>query len=262
MSHYSNFFLYDIEALTNLGLSYKRKYKKAKPFVHCVIDNFLPADLAEHYLSLFPNVSSEIWQPLSSTNAVNQPNKLQLGNAYRLKKALPEIGGCLNHFNSFAFLNFLTTLTGIKYLLPDPYLNGGGFHQILKNGKLNLHTDFNHLENLGLYRRLNVLLYLNKNWETSYCGQLMLQSALDKNDRVEIEPVFNRLVIFETTKRTIHGHPIPLSCPQTITRKSIALYYYTTKPNPRDIYNNNTEWIAGLMDRKNTAMQSIRKLFR
>ena len=43
----------------------------------------------------------------------------------------------------------------------------------------------------------------------------------------KVLPVFNRMMIFGTTDFTYHGHPDPLQCPEGMTRKSLALYYFS-----------------------------------
>jgi Rps23 Pro-64 3,4-dihydroxylase Tpa1-like proline 4-hydroxylase len=68
------------------------------------------------------------------------------------------------------FIDFLETLTGITGLLPDPHLWGGGLHQIQRGGFLKVHADFNRHERLDLDRRLNLLVYLNKDWKEEYGG--------------------------------------------------------------------------------------------
>ena len=43
----------------------------------------------------------------------------------------------------------------------------------------------------------------------------------------KILPTFNKLVIFNTTDYTYHGVPDPINCPSDMTRKSLALYYFS-----------------------------------
>jgi hypothetical protein len=43
----------------------------------------------------------------------------------------------------------------------------------------------------------------------------------------KISPISNRIVMFNIDMAP-HGHPHPLQCPEEITRKSLALYYYNT----------------------------------
>jgi hypothetical protein len=40
-------------------------------------------------------------------------------------------------------------------------------------------------------------------------------------------PIFNKMIIFNVTDNSFHGHPDALNCPEDISRKSIALYFYT-----------------------------------
>jgi hypothetical protein len=115
-------------------------------------------------------------------------------------------------------------------------------HQILSGGKLAIHADSNVLAPSDVYRRINVLLYLNKNWKPEYCGNLELWDEALHGCVQSIAPLFNRLVIFGTNKKSFHGHPIPLNTPPEITRKSIALYYYTAKAAPDEAYDDQIDW--------------------
>jgi Rps23 Pro-64 3,4-dihydroxylase Tpa1-like proline 4-hydroxylase len=133
----------------------------------------------------------------------------------------------LAQFNSAAFLDFLKELTGIAALIPDPYFEGGGMHQIVRGGHLNVHVDFNRHPLTGLDRRLNVLLYLNRDWQVQWGGAFELWSGDGEQMVKRVPPLFNRLVVFSTTEISYHGHPHPLACPEDRTRRSLALYYYS-----------------------------------
>jgi Rps23 Pro-64 3,4-dihydroxylase Tpa1-like proline 4-hydroxylase len=121
------------------------------------------------------------------------------------------------------FLQWLERTTGEQHLLPDPYLFGGGLHRIERGGSLGMHIDFNY-HGIGLYRRLNLLLYLN-DWREEWGGHLSLAG------KKKIAPQANTMVVFTTDDESWHGHPQPLECPEGTFRDSIALYYYSaTKP--------------------------------
>ena len=91
-----------------------------------------------------------------------------------------------------------------------------------------MHADFNHHGPLNLERRINVLIYLNRDWQDDYGGQLELWET-DMSARVaSFSPIANRCVIFTTTQDSMHGNPEPVAHPDGVTRKSIALYYYTS----------------------------------
>jgi hypothetical protein len=112
-------------------------------------------------------------------------------------------------------------------LISDPCFEGGGLHQIPRGGKLGIHADFNKHRRFGLDRRLNVILYLNKDWRDEYGGHLELWNRDVTRCEAKILPLYNRLAVFGTTDFTFHGHPDPLQCPEGMTRKSLALYYFT-----------------------------------
>jgi hypothetical protein len=104
---------------------------------------------------------------------------------------------------------------------------GGGFHEITRGGRLGVHADFRINDQLHLQRRLNMLIYLNPDWQDEWKGQLELWSRDMAQCVRRVTPMLNRCVVFNTDADTWHGHPDPLLTPDGVTRKSIALYYYT-----------------------------------
>jgi hypothetical protein len=142
-------------------------------------------------------------------------------------------------------LQFLEGISGIPALLPDPYFVGGGFHETSRGGKLGIHADFRINEQLHLHRRMNVIVYLNPAWDDSYSGHLELWDRQMKACVSSVAPVLNRCVIFNTDADSFHGHPDPLTTPDGVSRRSMALYYYTAS---REIYkevpNNSTIYHA------------------
>jgi hypothetical protein len=69
------------------------------------------------------------------------------GARYRTLLVAPLL---LYHFNSITFLEFLSNVTGIENLLPDPSFEGGGLRQIVRGGKLGIHAGFNKHGNYAL----------------------------------------------------------------------------------------------------------------
>jgi hypothetical protein len=204
-------------------------YESARPFAHVVLDDFLPEAHARWLSDHFPGPEHPVWLDWRRRSG-HQYGKQGPGNADRFDSLEPEFELALQQFNSHRFLRHLEKLTGVEHLLPDPYFKGGGMHQILPEGFLDVHTDFNENQQLQLVRRLNVLIYLNEGWQPGWGGELELWngpketgSAVDK-----IAPLYNRCVIFSTDKTSFHGHPSPWSPPHGRTRRSIALYYYTS----------------------------------
>lgn len=235
-------FAFQTAPLQSLAKKLSDGYRNADPFPHVVIDDFMEIQAAERLLKAFPGRNSPIWLDWRDRDAVHQPKKLGIGHAERLIGVSPWLQNALDAFNSYPFLSFLERLTGIGKLLPDPYFHGGGLHQILSGGKLDVHADFNDLSALDLFRRINVLFYLNKSWKPEYQGNLELWDADMTECRRKVAPIFNRMVIFNTDKSSFHGHPAPLNTPEHVTRKSLALYYYTARPAPGHRYDETTDW--------------------
>jgi hypothetical protein len=210
----------DPEVLWRRAHDLRDRYRNAKPFPHIAIDDFFPAPVVDAALAEFPKPGDIEWQRFQNTREV----KL----ACRDERLLGEvIRGLIWEMNSQVFLRFLEILTGIENLIPDPQLSGGGMHQIVRGGQLGMHVDFNKHGAYQLDRRLNLLLYLNKDWREEYGGHLELWNEDMSRCEQRILPVFNRVALFSTTEKSWHGHPNPLACPEGWSRKSIALYYYT-----------------------------------
>lgn len=198
----------------------RAQYQSASPFPHIVIDNLFPDGLLEAVLAGFPGPGDIPWQQFESATE----KKLGWVHSAPLPRDLKDF---LVEMNAPRVLQFLEALTGIEGLIPDPYYGGAGPHQIVRGGFLKVHADFNWHPLLKLDRRLNLLVYLNKDWEEQYGGHLELwDTAMTRAER-KILPVFNRTVVFSTTDFSYHGHPHPLACPEGRTRKSVSFYYYS-----------------------------------
>jgi len=199
-------------------------FAAARPFPHAVIDDLFADDVLERILAEFPAPESGDWkryQDVAQRKLEANPGVVEQFEFGQVTRQL------LYELNAAPFLRFLESLTGIRGLISDPYYWGGGLHQIQSGGLLKVHADFNLHPTLKINRRLNVLVYLNKSWKEEYGGHLELWDRDMTRRERKILPIFNRLVVFNTTDFSYHGHPDPLSCPADTSRKSIALYSYT-----------------------------------
>lgn len=210
----------DYNELLASGHNAHAAYCAAEPYPHICLDNFLDAGLVSRVAAEFPELGGK------GDIRFNDPNQLKLASRgeYRFGPVTKEL---VHFLNSHPFLEFLSALTGITALIPDPYFSGGGMHEIRRGGFLKIHADFSRHPDLQLDRRINLLLYLNEHWEESYGGHFELWDREMKRCVTKFLPVFNRMVIFNTTDHSYHGHPDPLVCPEDRSRRSIALYYYT-----------------------------------
>lgn len=216
-----NFLKTSVEDLIEFGTQKHEEYANAHPFPNIYFDNFFNEDSLRKVLAEFPE--------LGKKGDIHYENPNESKYASKGEFRFGPHSKALAHFmNSQPFLMFLQNLTGIKEaLVPDPYFEGGGFHQIKSGGYLKVHVDFHKHKLMGLDRRINVLVYLNENWKEEYGGHFELWERDMSKCAVRIAPLFNRMAIFSTTDYSWHGHPDKLTCPPDRSRKSMALYYYT-----------------------------------
>ena len=227
---------------------YSNSYKNGDPFPNVAIENFFQEDYLNRVLAEFPN--------LAERNAIQYQNAFEKKFAGRGEQDFGTTTRELMHFlNSEPFLQFLQKLTGINEpLIGDPYYIGGGQHEIKRGGLLKIHVDFNKHPKLSLDRRLNVLVYLNKDWQEEYGGHFELWNSDMDHCVKKILPQFNTLVVFTTNHISYHGHPDPLNCPEEISRKSLALYYYSNGRPEHEIQNQTHSTLFA--ERKNHAEES------
>jgi Rps23 Pro-64 3,4-dihydroxylase Tpa1-like proline 4-hydroxylase len=205
-------------------------YQLANPFPHIVIDEFMSEFDAMFISKEMDNYT--MWGSDGSEYSKQaQVNKFFTpwcdDNIEDIKRDMPLTWKYLQYYNSPEFLQQLEDLTGIKGLIADDLYEGGGVHKIESGGKLSVHTDYSKHPRKDLYRRINLLIYLNEDWDPNWGGSLQLWNNDTKELVSEVQPMMNRAVIFNTTSTSLHGHPHPLNTPQGIARKSIALYYFT-----------------------------------
>jgi len=206
-------------AAKDIATQYSAEYQGREPYPYGSFDNFLPEEILE-------NVLKELAQLPEAESSFNRAQE-KLKSAYSPERLPPYTRNLFYALNSRPFLAFLEELTGIPGLIPDPYFIGGGVHITQNGGHLDIHADFNHHGKLNLERRLNVLIYLNKDWKPEWGGEFEIWST-DMTEKVKsFTPVFNRMVCFNTRSDTWHGNPEPVNNPNGEPRMSLALYYYT-----------------------------------
>lgn len=184
------------------------QYRQAKPFPHLILDDFFTEEALD-------TVAMTFGRPLGWHRY--EHNKRGLMDV----ADQPVVAALMDN----PVLGLLEYLTGVPILLSDPTMRGAGLHAIPAGGRLGIHVDFNRHPDRPLRRAVNTLLYLNKDWDPDWHGQLTLTDRV--GCEVTLEPRWNRWVIFGYGEDTWHGHPEPLACPSERTRRSLALYYYT-----------------------------------
>lgn len=205
------------------GARLNARYVNARPFPHIVLDDFLDAGMLRQVAKSYPGSEGKSYFDRDQERLKFQYVPQESGD--------PLTRNIFAELNSRAFLGFLEELTSINGLISDPHFLGGGLHETKRGGHLGVHADFNIHPDLRLDRRLNLLVYLNEDWDDEYGGALELWDREMRAAEVRVKPVMGRAVIFSTNLDSFHGHPDPLSCPPERSRRSIATYYYSALPN-------------------------------
>jgi len=196
--------------------------QNVEPFPHFCIDNFLDENFANEVHDSF--LSYEESKSMGKEfSAVNEKYKIQVCDVAKFSPAILKLHQLMA---SPEFVETVSQMTGIPNLLPDPELMGGGIHETNSGGRLDVHVDFNFIEKKQWHRRVNILVYFNKDWKEEYGGYLDLWDKDVKHSAGAFAPIFNRACGFSTSEISYHG-VTPVRCPPGQARKSFAVYYYT-----------------------------------
>lgn len=225
--NFLNLALFD-EALTKLQQQVENlhhAYTTVKPYPHLVIDDLFAPELLDRLVREFPKAQERDW--------------LSWNTKHELKTTSKGIDGlsiftqmfCL-WLNSQEVIKTIQQITDVDNLVGDPLFHGAGLHEMYRDGWLEMHADYTKHFSLPLMRRLNILIYLNRDWDVNWGGDLALQNPGDPQSQISYPPLFNRTIIFPTTNKTFHGVPQPLSCPLNRSRQLLSIYYWTPVPMP------------------------------
>jgi hypothetical protein len=196
----------------------RETYAAAAPFPHLVIDGLFPADYLKQVAEDFESAPAATWRDIRSG--------LQTKRATPPDSPLPaRVQDYFNRLNSGPFIRFLSDVTGIPNLIPDPALHGGGMHEVGEGGAFEIHTDFEHHPRTLLDNRLVVITYLNDDWLHADGGSLELWHVKPPRCAASITPIFGRTVILEQSRVAAHGHPQPIR--GGLKRRSVTAYFYT-----------------------------------
>jgi len=240
----------------------RNEFLNSKPFPHIFIDDMWDNDFLKKVA--LEAISFKNWA--GEKDFFGSKKKKWQNNWDKLPD---DTNKFLAYLNQSTFINIIEFITNENGLIGDPHLEGGGIHSTGNDGFLKFHIDFNWNKTLKLYRRINTLVYLNKDWKKEYGGQIELasMSELGKFESIiSLEPIFNRTLIFITDENSYHGQPNPVCHPLNTKRNSIAAYYYSSQqPNKHsDKKRINTSYVdqSGKKFNNNLFSRIIKKLIR
>ena len=198
-------------------------FKGSVPFDHCIIDNFFIDEVAQLLSTEFLSYEDPNWHyyknALEDKKTINDWNKFPK-LTYQVFQDLM----------SNEFVNLISKNIGCP-LYVDHGLHGGGWHIHASGGNLNPHLDYSIHPKMLKLRKLNIIIYLAKDLKEEHGGHLGLWTGENDNNNLklikEIQPLFNRAVLFDTTQNSWHGMSRELITPNNLYRKSLAIYYLT-----------------------------------
>ena len=213
-----------LNRLQNESEHLRHLYTTAQPYPHLVIDDLFAPELIERLVAEFPQAKNRDWLVWDTKHEFKTTSR-----------GIDKLSTFTQMFclwlNSRDFINAIEPIVNARNLVGDPLFHGAGLHEMYRDGWLEMHADYTRHFSLPLMRRFNILIYLNRNWNESWGGELVLQD-LKKGIRASYTPCFNRTIIFPTTAQTFHGVPKTLSCPINFSRKLLSIYYWTPIPMP------------------------------
>lgn len=198
----------------------RERYLAAKPYPHLILDGYFDDDALDRIASEFPSKEERDWIAYDTAHELKQTSR-------GISGLHPFTQQFLLQTCSREWLSTLGEITGVDDLVADPLFLGGGLHESFRGGWLNMHTDWTKHAALPLTRKLNMIVYLNRDWDPSWGGALELWDPETKECGAKVDPIFNRAVIFPTTDYTLHGFPNPMTCPEDRSRKSVSLFYWS-----------------------------------
>jgi hypothetical protein len=196
-------------------------YRSGAPFPHVILDDLFAPNLLDSVLAEMAAMSGTQWRVVE-TGSLERMRRMRSGA--ELGAAGAQLASLVH---SAAFLYLLSEITGVWQLLPDPYLQGAGYAAMKRGDFFKVHSDRNIAYDTGLTRRLAMIVFLNKEWDPKYNGQLELWNDAGTQCDVAVDPHYNRTVLFEVADPNYHGVPTPIDCPPDRSRQSFIVYYHT-----------------------------------
>lgn len=225
------------------------QFASAEPFPHVVVDGFFDADA---FASL--RVPTPVADPELTWHEYDNP----LERKITCNALPPDVAEVFDRLAELAPV--IGKISGIDGLRPDPHLLGAGVHAYHPDGgRLDWHLDFSRHAMSGLERRLNLIIFVNREWDPEWGGQLSLNNEPRMNSpaTAHLSPAPNRAVLFRTTEDSFHGVLRPVRADEH--RLSLA-YYYMSDPRPGIVPREKARFYADLDDPEDERLDRLREI--
>ena len=245
--------------------SARKTFQKIYPFNYIVLDDFLPEDLANQLLNEFPNVHSDLWivGHDKDKNGIKfakdnpfEKKMLAVSDRSRFPNVHCEV---FDYFDSQDFIDLVKKITGIEDLGIDISGKHSGLRGMLNGSHQHVHSDAVTHPITGLRKRLSMLLYLNKCWKTEFNGCLEIWNDEMTHCVEKIEPLFNRLVIFECTEKSYHGVPETINFKNDEKMRMSLITSYMSRLNVDENGRKRAKFVARPNDRNDEEMEKLRR---
>lgn len=214
-----------LEKLSTLDLHNLKKTYNQHPYYGLInIPDFLPEDITDLCAKELENLPKNLGKHFTRKGScMYEYNNLLI---------TPYQDQLVHALHSSEFLHWLEALTGVEKLLPDPHLIGAGYMKSFRGDTLQVHTDFNWVEETHLHRAVSVIIYFNKDWLEEWGGCLNFYDFDNNKLLSSIKPDWGNMLIWNYHNLIYHGYPEPMSCPENQSRKGMRLFYYNSKSKP------------------------------
>ena len=204
-----------------------REFASALPFPHLVLDGLFAAPFLRSIESEFAGMAA-CWRECSS-------NREHTWRSVAGAPFGPATSAYFDLVHRNSFVAFMEAITGTNDLVVDQSLHGGGMHEARDGGWFDIHRDFNRHPRTLLHNEMVVLTYLNEGWNDDFGGHLEVWCHREKRVVRSIAPELGRTVILKHGQYSFHGHTRPVATGGTRLRRSVACYYYRSKPRLVDL---------------------------
>jgi hypothetical protein len=201
---------------------------ESNPFPHVIIPEFIEPEYYNQMKSKFPSEPNENWWKYENPLEV----KYALDNLELMDDVISNVFYSLSHETVIDKFKKIFDIPELEY---DPHCHGAGLHMHPRYGRLNIHLDYEIHPISNKQRRLNIIFYLNDDWNPEWNGDTQLWNNTVSECIIKSYPKGNTAIVFVTTEQSWHGVPDIIQCPNGLYRKTLAFYYVSDLKNNKNV---------------------------